>query len=98
MTKGERESGDLFAMMFLNKYDGPPTWMDWLLLRQDVLYHARKSHSRAFILYERMRKMMLVAWLVKKRLEDPTGVYVENMKRFIDAGLGLQIPKTGGGG
>ena len=34
----------------------------------------------------------------QKRLEDPTGIYVENMKRYIDAGLGLQIPKTGGRG
>jgi len=31
----------------------------------------------------------------KKRLEDPTGIYVENMKGFIDAGLGLQIPRAG---
>ena len=28
----------------------------------------------------------------QKRLEDPTGIYVENMKRYIAAGLGLQIP------
>ena len=28
----------------------------------------------------------------QKRLEDPTGIYVENMKRYIDSGLGLQIP------
>ena len=29
----------------------------------------------------------------EKRLEDPTGIYVRNARRFIDAGLGLQIPK-----
>jgi carbonic anhydrase/acetyltransferase-like protein (isoleucine patch superfamily) len=27
-----------------------------------------------------------------KRLEDPTGTYVRNARRYIDAGLGLQIP------
>jgi len=31
----------------------------------------------------------------QKRLEDPTGIYVENMKRYIAAGLGLQIPADG---
>ena len=31
----------------------------------------------------------------QKRLEDPTGIYVENMKRYIKAGLGLQIPTDG---
>ncbi len=31
----------------------------------------------------------------QKRLEDPTGIYVENMKQYIDAGLGLQIPNAG---
>ena len=31
----------------------------------------------------------------RERLEDPTGIYVENMKRYIKAGLGLQIPTDG---
>ncbi len=30
-----------------------------------------------------------------ERLEDPTGVYLGNSRRYIDAGLGLQIPKIG---
>ena len=31
----------------------------------------------------------------RERLEDPTGIYVRNARRFIDAGLGLQIPRDG---
>lgn len=29
-----------------------------------------------------------------KRLENPTALYVRNARRYIDAGLGQQIPKT----
>ena len=31
----------------------------------------------------------------RERLEDPTGIYVRNARRFIDAGLGLQVPRDG---
>ena len=31
----------------------------------------------------------------RERLEDPTGIYVENMKRYLAAGLGQQIPTIG---
>ena len=31
----------------------------------------------------------------RERLKDPTEIYVRNARRFIDAGLGLQIPRDG---
>ena len=31
----------------------------------------------------------------RERLKDPTGIYVRNARRFIDAGVGLQIPRDG---
>lgn len=31
----------------------------------------------------------------QKRLKDPTANYVRNARRYIDAGLGLQIPRAG---
>ncbi len=31
----------------------------------------------------------------RERLADPTGIYVRNARRFIDAGLGLQVPRDG---
>ncbi len=30
----------------------------------------------------------------RKRLQDPTANYVRNARRYIDAGLGLQVPKV----
>ena len=66
-----KKPDDLFFHMYEDPFNqGGPSMKDWLLLRMDVLYEARSVHARAFILYERMRRMMLVAWLVKRRLTD----------------------------
>ena len=66
-----KKPNDLFYEMYCDPHDrGEPSMECWLQLRMDVLYHARSVHRRAFILYERMRRMMLVAWLVKNRLKD----------------------------
>jgi carbonic anhydrase/acetyltransferase-like protein (isoleucine patch superfamily) len=39
-------------------------------------------------------RIMALTEKQRQRLEDPTANYVRNARRFIDAGLGLQIPRS----
>jgi carbonic anhydrase/acetyltransferase-like protein (isoleucine patch superfamily) len=39
-------------------------------------------------------RVMALTEQQKQRLQDPTASYVRNARRYIDAGLGMQIPRS----
>ncbi len=67
LGEGESPVSDL-----VREYVNDPTEttaLDWLYLRQDILWWSRPAHQRGFILYERTRRVITYAWATQYRLK-----------------------------